>query len=367
MLPSRRTILAKSARTAAAVAASTTLLNSVGRPFCQAADVGAMDKNDQFDEMTDASRRAIQRGNEWMLKAINKDGGAGLDIGSESDVACSSVVGMSLLSQGNTPDQGDLSYYQKRCAQFLLSRVEKMKSSGSLQNSQSIIEGDLGPYATHFFCTIYLSQVIGEAPNVKRYQTALRRLEKFISANQHKDGSWGEDAWAPMLATACGWISLRAANFSGIKVSGSSQLAGDFMIKKMPTLGRSWGSGSWYHRLYGTAAGLRVLYAIQREEDPKAKKALEDILALVEKNGRAFGGAGGEEYLTFHFLTEMFIQKGGPQWKRWYPIVRDRLLKVQNRDGSWTGHHCITSRTFSTACAMMVLTAPNRFLPISQV
>ena len=38
----------------------------------------------------------------------------------------------------------------------------------------------------------------------------------------------------------------------------------------------------------------------------------------------------------------------------------------QNQDGSWTGHHCITSRTFCTAAAILVLSSPNRFLPISQ-
>ena len=28
---------------------------------------------------------------------------------------------------------------------------------------------------------------------------------------------------------------------------------------------------------------------------------------------------------------------------------------VQNGDGSWTGHHCITGRTFCTAAALLVL------------
>ena len=29
--------------------------------------------------------------------------------------------------------------------------------------------------------------------------------------------------------------------------------------------------------------------------------------------------------------------------------------KVQNEDGSWTGHHCITGRTFCTAAALLVM------------
>ncbi len=320
-----------------------------------------------FEGFTEQSRSAIKRGTGWLIKAINADGGAGLDIGTVSDVACTSVVGMALLSQGNTPMEGPQRRRQGKLSEFLLRRVEHMSGGGSLQGQRSQIEGDLGPFATHFFSTICLSQMIGEAPNVDRCRRALQRLEKYISSNQHRDGSWGSDAWAPLLATAVGWLSLRAANFAGISVAGSSAKAGDYLVSNMPQIGRQWGSGSWYHRLYGTASGLRVLYAMGRDTEPKAVQALADILALVETNNRAFGGAGGEEYLTFHFMTEMLMQKGGEEWLRWYPTVRDKLIKVQNQDGSWTGHHCITSRTFSTACALMVLSAPNRFLPISQV
>ena len=320
-----------------------------------------------FEEFTTQSRASIEKGTAWLVKALNPDGGAGEDIGSNSDVACTGVVGVALLSQGQTPLEGKHRKRQKKLGEYLLRSVETMSSTGALQKTPSQIDFDLGPFATHFFSTICLSQMMGETVGVPRYLQAVRRLEQYISSNQQANGSWGQDAWAPLLATACGWVSLRAANFSGISVSGTSQKAGDYLIKNMPRLGRAWGGESWYHRLYGTAAGLRVLYAQGRDQEKKARTALDDILALVESSNRAFGGAGGEEYLTFHFLTEMMMQKGGEDWQRWYPNVRDRLIKVQNRDGSWTGHHCITSRTFSTACALMTLSAPNRFLPISQV
>ena len=31
------------------------------------------------------------------------------------------------------------------------------------------------------------------------------------------------------------------------------------------------------------------------------------------------------------------------------------LNRIQNDDGSWTGHHCITGRTFCTSTALLVL------------
>jgi len=37
--------------------------------------------------------------------------------------------------------------------------------------------------------------------------------------------------------------------------------------------------------------------------------------------------------------------------------MRDRLLKIQSPDGSWTGHHCITSPVFCTAAVVQCLTA----------
>ncbi len=325
-------------------------------------------KDDKFLEFTAASKKAIVRGNKWMLKAINRDGGAGTDIGTQSEAACTSVVGMAFLSQGNTPSEGKYARQQKKIQRFLLNRTNQLRSNGQLQTVRSVIEGDLGPYAPAFFTTLYLSQVMGESSNVKETKSAVQYLANYISTGQLEDGSWGTDnAWAPLLATACGWLSLRAANFAGVKVHGSSKAAGNFLINRMPRLGTSWGRGSWYHRLYGTASGLRVLYSLEKENEEKAKTALSDIMKLVESSNKAFGGAGGEEYLTFHLLTEMLMQEGGPQWRTWYETVRDKLIKVQNKDGSWTGHHCITSRTFSTACAMMTLTAPNRYLPISQV
>ncbi len=101
------------------------------------------------------------------------------------------------------------------------------------------------------------------------------------------------------------------------------------------------------------------------ENEAVAKKAFQDVSKLVTQDNTAFSQAGGEEYLAFHPITENMLQKGGNDWAAWYPTVRDKIISVQNADGSWTGHHCITSRTFCTAAAILVLIAPNRYLPFS--
>ena len=107
-------------------------------------------------------------------------------------------------------------------------------------------------------------------------------------------------------------------------------------------------------------------YEIGRDDEDVAKAAFKGVEDLVNKDNTAFSQAGGEEYLAFHLITETMLQKGGKDWKTWFPTVRDKIVGVQNQDGSWTGHHCITSRTFCTAAACLVLSSPNRYLPISQ-
>jgi hypothetical protein len=328
----------------------------VSRPF-----------TDETDEFTAASRGAIEKGTNWMLKAINRDGGSALDPGGPSDVAVSGVVGLALMSQGSTPIEGQYAARQTALMNYLIRRVGVLHSGGTLQQSTAQIEGKLGPNAAHFFCAICLSQMLGETDEVSVCRQALQRLANHIGNNQKSDGSWGQEGWAPQLATATGWISLRAANFAGIRVSASSDKTGDFLIKSMPAPGNPGASGSWYHWYYGTAAGLRVLYALGREEEERARQALNDLLDFIRLGNQAFGMAGGEEFLTHHYLNETFLQKGGQLWRDWFPLVRDKLIAIQNSDGSWTGHHCITSRVFCTACALLVLTSPNRFLPISQV
>jgi hypothetical protein len=41
------------------------------------------------------------------------------------------------------------------------------------------------------------------------------------------------------------------------------------------------------------------------------------------------------------------------------------LNNIQNEDGSWTGHHCITGRTFCTSAALLVLMADRTLVPVA--
>jgi hypothetical protein len=46
-------------------------------------------------------------------------------------------------------------------------------------------------------------------------------------------------------------------------------------------------------------------------------------------------------------------------WRDWYENVSGKLVSIQNEDGSWNGHHCITSPVFCTATSLLILSVNN--------
>lgn len=68
-----------------------------------------------------------------------------------------------------------------------------------------------------------------------------------------------------------------------------------------------------------------------------------------------FGNNGGEEFISYMMTSEGLVISGGDTWDDWNEKMNTRLSKIQNNDGSWSGHHCITSPVFCTAAVIMTL------------
>ena len=74
---------------------------------------------------------------------------------------------------------------------------------------------------------------------------------------------------------------------------------------------------------------------------------------------KGFGNNGGEEYLSYLMASESLVIAGPKEFKKWNEKMHTRLKKSQNADGSWNGHHCITSPVFCTAAVVQCLTTEN--------
>lgn len=79
---------------------------------------------------------------------------------------------------------------------------------------------------------------------------------------------------------------------------------------------------------------------------------------------RGFGSNGGEEFLSYLNISETLVVKGDKDWLVWDKKMAENLTRVQNKDGSWSGDHCITGRTFCSAAALLVLMADRTPAPM---
>jgi len=106
--------------------------------------------------------------------------------------------------------------------------------------------------------------------------------------------------------------------------------------------------------------GIAVTERAQMDAQAQVVARLDDKAFIA-----GFGSNGGEEFLSYMNLAESLVVKGGEEWRHWDSSMTENLNRIQNEDGSWTGHHCITGRTFCTATALLVLMADRTPLPVS--
>ncbi|MBN9523550.1 terpene cyclase/mutase family protein [bacterium] len=83
-----------------------------------------------------------------------------------------------------------------------------------------------------------------------------------------------------------------------------------------------------------------------------------------EKFVAGFGSNGGEEFLSFMNISETLVLKGGKDWTDWDAKMQQGLEKAQDQSGSWSGHHCITGKTFCTSAALLVLMSDRTPFPV---
>ena len=68
--------------------------------------------------------------------------------------------------------------------------------------------------------------------------------------------------------------------------------------------------------------------------------------------------------IEVHYMAQGLYQRGGEDWKGYYPKIRDRLIATQSTDGSWMGD--MVGTTYGTAMALVALQLPYAYLPICQ-
>ena len=119
--------------------------------------------------------------------------------------------------------------------------------------------------------------------------------------------------------------------------------------------------------LYKKAQELEQLSRTEKDRD-KNKNEIRAITSQLSdtKFVTGFGSIGGEEFFSYLNISESLRRTGGPEWKKWNGEMTAKLLKLQNEDGTWAGHHCITGRVAVTSAAILLLQADREPAPLLQ-
>jgi hypothetical protein len=385
------------------------------------AEIGFSGDGEKDNAKNDPVEIAVAKGLKWLVSVQGKDGGWGQDGGETSyvrqgerlesngnDVANTAVVAEALMQTGTTATRGVYREPLQRAVDFVLKHVEQSPAEGLAITDQqgTQIQRKLGPYIDTFVTSKLLAELDGTMPDAKanaRVRQDLQKCVAKIEKAQLKDGSWNiSGGWAPILGTSMASQSLAIAQAKGaanplVAMDRVEQYA---KLSAAPTVvygsagGIGSGSGGGVGSgkgggigpasadstvvvsaevsavsagvpLYKKAQELEQLSRTEKDREKNAKQ-IKDITGQLSdsKFVTGFGSIGGEEFFSYLNISESLRRTGGPEWKKWQAEMTSKLLQMQNEDGTWAGHHCITGRVAVTSAAILLLTADRQRAPM---
>jgi hypothetical protein len=335
---------------------------------------------------------AVDKGARWLASVQGADGGWGQDGGETSsarpgerlessgnDVANTAVAALALLQAGRQYEP-----QVERALAFVLQRIEASPVDGlAITDRQGTqIQRKLGPYIDTFLSSMLMSQIDGRASTPAlnaRVRKALQKTVAKIEKHQRSDGSWNlAGGWAPVLGTSMASRSLFEAKNKGVAVDAAvlkraenytvSALSASPPVAAGVAAGRGFASGLAVASpaapaeaagvpLYQSAQALEQLSrsATDRVKNAKQISAIQGQLANAAFVG-GFGSMGGEEFFSYLNISDSMKRVGGDPWSKWHADITQTILGLQNSDGTWAGHHCITGRVAMTSAAILNLT-----------
>jgi hypothetical protein len=355
---------------------------------------------------------AVSKGLKWLVSTQGKDGGWGQDGGETSyvrqgerlessgnDVANTAVVAEALLHTGSAVTRGEYREPLQRAVEFILKHVEQSPMEGLAVTDQhgTQIQRKLGPYIDTFMTAKLLAELdgaMGSAPANGRVRMDLQKCVAKIEKNQLKDGSWNvAGGWAPILGTSMASQGLAMAQLKGaVRSDVALQRVQNYTMQASaappPPVARGVVGGVPGGVPGGTPGGVlggimgsapsaaagvplyqqaQVLEQLSRTDEDRKKNEVQ-IKQITDQLGNqqfvtGFGSIGGEEFFSWLNISESLHRTGGPAWQKWNGDMKAKLIKLQNDDGTWAGHHCITGRVAVTSAAILLLTADREAAP----
>jgi hypothetical protein len=362
---------------------------------------------------------SVKTGLEWLVKNQLKDGSWGQgeeaqsmgpngEIAYQGNVADSCIAILALYRSGSTPTEGPYKDQVSRGLDYVMGQVNASDNESLFITDVrgTRVQSKIGTYVDTFLASLTLAELKGQMGSAKaneNLEVALNKVITKIENHQGEGGGWDSQGWAPVLSQSIAAKGLNRARQVGVEVDDATLDKAQMYAEKQvdPSSGAISDEGAAGVSLYAVSANVASnqerANTNDREEkayQEKAKNApsvaerqaaqskLDRIANDRKANEEAnkytvaklkdpgfvsgFGSNGGEEFLSYMNISEALVVKGGTEWQEWDQSMSQNLSRIQNPDGSWSGHHCITGKTFCTASALLVLTADRMTLPVAR-
>ncbi len=363
----------------------------------------------EFDEpvMSNEAERVVAGALRWLKDQQNRDGSWSARIGFKINdgyrlepqgqgaeglphLGVTSLAAMAMLSGGHTPGHGPYGQVVEDALRFVISKVSE----------NGFITANGTRMYSHALSLLFLAEVYGMTGQ-PQLRACLDRAVEFTHRSQNQTGGW---RYAPlardsdMSITVCQVVALREARNIGIRVPKATiDSALKYVMESAVTRDDERGSFLYQHQdvpfnrnsFALTAAGLTTIYqaGLYSDRDIDAycdahgievRPRIKQCLAYLWRWYRPLFNDYSNHYFYYYgnyYAAQAMYTRGGEDWRRWYAMVSEDLLRTVNkgrpREGQgaeerffWRDNN--VGETFATAIASIILQVPNHYLPIFQ-
>ena len=234
-----------------------------------------------------------------------------------------------------------------------------------LKESESQGGGYMGTnmYA-HGLATVALSEAWGQTDKDEQVQAALKGAVKIILRSQNEAGGWRynpQPGGADVSVTAMQVVALAAARQAGIFVPDDTITRA---VRYVNMCHHEASGGATYQAGFGvpgfarTGAATLSLMMLGKHEAREVKEGVR----YLQREGAAGAMRQTDHYMYGHYYAAMVMYQAGDQeFKKWYPQIRDILLKRQQKSGNFGGRGA-----YDTAISLIILSIPYGYVPAYQ-
>ena len=343
----------------ASVARVTVILMLAFAQLCHA-------QQNEAPELTEEASEAIDKGLNYLLANQRNDGSWAGDESGYRAVALTSLGLMAFMSRGELPGAGPNGDALNRAKEWLLVRA-KGATDGYLGSTMY----------EHGLAILALTEMWGMTRDLKDDDDAMQKAIKagveVIIRSQSDGGGWRyqptPNAGHDTSVTVMVFIALASARQAGVVVpnvtitkvvnyfkSATSQKTGGFNY--IPT-----GSAK-NDSIACTGGGAYAAQLAGVRDSEMVKSALR---YLKERSPGIINNNFGHYYYGHYYAIQAMVQAGDDHYAKWYPLIRDALIRKQNAQGAWTGAaKGVKVVGYETPMAIIILATPHRYIPIYQ-